>query len=225
VSLTYPHNPTGTVLGAEELAAVIDIVARSNAVLLFDETYRDLTPAPVLPMAASMSDCAVTVASMSKAYGLPGLRAGWLVCQRPRLLETFLAAKEQIFICGATLDEEIAGAVLGQRDRILPPILDRASVHRQIVADWIATEPLVEWVPPDGGVVCFPRVVAGVAFDADAFYRSLLADHGTYVGPGHWFEADDRHMRIGYGWPTTDELRAGLAGVSAALSATCGDTG
>ena len=48
--------------------------------------------------------------------------------------------------------------------------------------------------------------------DTDRFYEVLLADHGTYVGPGHWFELDDRHFRLGYGWPTHDELRAGLAG-------------
>jgi DNA-binding transcriptional MocR family regulator len=76
---------------------------------------------------------------------------------------------------------------------------------------------MIEWVPPAGGVVCFPRVRADEPFDAGEFYRRLLADYGTYVGPGHWFEADDRHMRIGYGWPTTDELRAGLAGISGAL--------
>ena len=50
-----------------------------------------------------------------------------------------------------------------------------------------------------------------VEVDTDRFYEALLADHGTYVGPGHWFELDDRHFRLGYGWPTHDELRAGLA--------------
>ena len=50
-----------------------------------------------------------------------------------------------------------------------------------------------------------------VALDTERFYDVLLAEHGTYVGPGHWFELDDRHFRLGYGWPTDDELRAGLA--------------
>ena len=49
-----------------------------------------------------------------------------------------------------------------------------------------------------------------------AFYDALLADHGTYVGPGHWFEVDDRHFRLGFGWPTHDELRAGLDALLAA---------
>ena len=51
----------------------------------------------------------------------------------------------------------------------------------------------------------------------DAFYRRLLQEHGVYVGPGHWFEMSDCHFRIGYGWPTGEELDSGLAGISAAL--------
>jgi DNA-binding transcriptional MocR family regulator len=56
--------------------------------------------------------------------------------------------------------------------------------------------------------------------DTDRFYDELLHRHGTYVGPGHWFELDDRHFRLGFGWPALDELHAGLA----ALSATAHDT-
>ena len=79
-----------------------------------------------------------------------------------------MAAKEQMFICGvdrSTRDRR--SAVLGRTDRILPPILDRAQEHCGIVAEWISGEPLVDWVAPAGGVVCFIRVRADVAFDAD----------------------------------------------------------
>ena len=55
-----------------------------------------------------------------------------------------------------------------------------------------------------------------VDVDTDRFYDVLLADHGTYVGPGHWFELDDRHFRLGFGWPTTAELQAGLGALTAA---------
>jgi aspartate/methionine/tyrosine aminotransferase len=50
-----------------------------------------------------------------------------------------------------------------------------------------------------------------------AFYERLLAEHGTYVGPGHWFEMPDSYFRLGYGWPTSEQLEAGLAGISRAL--------
>ena len=65
-------------------------------------------------------------------------------------------------------------------------------------------------VEPTGGVVCFPRVRADVIADMDRFYEVLGAEHGTFVGEGHWFEADRHHFRLGFGWPTAEELEGGL---------------
>ncbi len=221
ISVTCPHNPTGTMLDLERLHALVDLAERSGAVLLVDETYRDLTHAEQdrLPIAACLSTRAVSVSSMSKAYGLPGLRVGWAVCRDPGLAETLLAAKEQMVICGPTLDEAIAGRVLAARPRILPPILEGVRAHLAIVRDWLAGQDVFEWVAPTGGVVGLVRVRPEIEFDTARFYVDLLADHGTYVGPGRWFELDDRHFRLGYGWPTAAELDAGLAGLSKSAAA------
>ena len=222
ISFTCPHNPTGTMLDVESLHALVDLAEASGAVLLVDETYRDLTHSERsrLPMAAALSTRAVSVSSMSKAYGLPGLRVGWAVCRDPALAETLLAAKEQMSICGATLDEAIAARVLAARPRILPPILDGARAHLAIVRDWLGGQETFEWVEPTGGVVGLVRARPEIEIDTACFYRALLADHGTYVGPGHWFELDDRHFRLGYGWPTESELRSGLAALTSAAAET-----
>ena len=76
--------------------------------LLYDETYRDMVFGEKLPLAASLSKNVISISSISKAYGLPGIRLGWLLCQDQKLFNTFLAAKEQIFICNSVIDEEIA---------------------------------------------------------------------------------------------------------------------
>ena len=223
ISVTCPHNPTGTMLDVESLHALVDLAERSGAVLLVDETYRDLTHAEPrrLPMAADLSTRAVSVSSMSKAYGLPGLRVGWAVCRDPGLAETLLAAKEQVVICGPTLDEAIAARVLAARPQILPAILDGVRAHLAIVRDWLAAQDTFEWVEPTGGVVGLVRVRPEIEIDTACFYRTLLAEHGTYVGRGHWFELDDRHFRLGYGWPTTAELSAGLVALSRSAAAAC----
>ena len=70
--------------------------------------------------------------------------------------------------------------------------------------------------------MAFPRIKPTSGVDVAAFYAELNGTHGTWVGPGHWFEQDDRYMRIGFGWPTADELRGGLAAISAALRAAGG---
>jgi DNA-binding transcriptional MocR family regulator len=68
-------------------------------------------------------------------------------------------------------------------------------------------------------VVGLVRVRPEVALDTARFYDVLLREHGTYVGPGHWFELDDRCFRLGFGWPSASELAAGLAALSAAAVA------
>jgi aspartate/methionine/tyrosine aminotransferase len=216
LSVTCPHNPTGTMLDLAALHALVEVAESSGAVLLVDETYRDLTHGTALPMAATLSPRAVSVASMSKAFGLPGLRVGWAVCRDQTLAETLLAAKEQIVICGATLDEAIAGRVLADRAAVLAPILDDVRARLAIVEAWLAAQPHFEWIAPSGGVVGLVRARPGVALDTSRFYDVLLQEHGTYVGPGHWFELDDRHFRLGFGWPTHAELHAGLAALTAA---------
>ena len=219
ISVTCPHNPTGTMFDRATLEALVEVAERTGAVLLVDETYRDLTYGELLPLAASLSPRAISVASMSKAYGLPGLRVGWAVCRDSALAETLLAAKEQMVICGATLDEAIAGRVLADRERVLPPILDDARTRLTVVRDWMAAQDVFEWIEPRGGVVGLVRFRPDVAIDAARFHEVLLAEHGTYVGPGHWFELDDRHFRLGFGWPTVSELRAGLVALSASADA------
>jgi aspartate/methionine/tyrosine aminotransferase len=217
VSLTYPHNPTGAMIDAETLARVVQIVdAHGSAYLLVDETYRDLAYGEPLPMAASLSPRAISVSSMSKTYGLPGLRIGWMACRDPELSEVLLAAKEQILICGSTTDEEMAFRVLAERERILPPIRDKVARHLGIVRDWIGGQDTFEWIEPRAGVVGFPRAIAPL--DEDRFYDALLREHGTYVGPGHWFGQPRSSFRLGFAWPTTDELERGLAGLLAAAA-------
>jgi aspartate/methionine/tyrosine aminotransferase len=216
ISVTCPHNPTGTMLGRADLEALAALAERAGTVLLVDETYRDLTHGPLLPMAATLSPRVISVASMSKAYGLPGLRIGWAVCRDSTLVETLLAAKEQMVICGATLDEAIAARVIAERDRVLDPIRADVVARLAIVREWMAAQSTFEWVEPAGGVVGFVRFAPHVRVDTDRFYDRLLTGYGTYVGPGHWFEADDRYFRLGYGWPTVGELRAGLDALTAA---------
>lgn len=103
------------------------------------------------------------------------------------------------------------------RDSFLDAILPEMAVRRAIVQDWIDGEPLVDWVAPSGGVVGFPRLNVAEDFDVDRFHKALLEQHGTYVGPGHWFEMPKRFFRVGFGWPTEAELRGGLEAISAAL--------
>jgi aspartate/methionine/tyrosine aminotransferase len=219
VSVTYPHNPTGGMIARGELEALVALIeSHPTARLLVDETYRELAYREPLPMATTLSPRVLAVSSMSKTYGLPGLRVGWLTCRDDQLMETFLAAKEQIFICGAVLEEELAARVLERRAEVLSLVHAKTRTHLDVVRDWLTGHELFEWVEPEAGVICFPRIRPEIDLDVDCFYRSLLDEHGTYVGPGHWFGQDPRFFRVGFAWPTRDELERGLHGLDLAAA-------
>jgi len=218
VSITTPHNPTGVVLDPATLGRIVALVESRGAHLLVDETYRDLSTEAVRPFATALGERVISVASLSKAYGLPGLRLGWLLSRDRALTERFLAAKEQIFICGAVLDEEIGYRVYRRRSEELPRIAAELARGRGVVREWIAAERRMEWVEPMGGVVAFPRIRQEAGIDIARFYGILNGELRSWVGPGHWFEQDDRYMRIGFGWPGPGELQRGLANISAALA-------
>jgi aspartate/methionine/tyrosine aminotransferase len=217
VSLTCPHNPTGTMISEDDLKEIIKMVEASNAYLLFDETYRDMSFKFKLPIAASLSERVISVSSLSKTYGLPGIRIGWLITKNKNLQELFLAAKEQIFICGSVVDEEIAFRYMAKRQDFFPAIKKDMLEKFQITKNWMENQDVFEWIEPSGGVVCFPRIKPDLKVDTKKFYELLLTDFKTYVGPGHWFEESDRSFRLGFGWPKQSELKEGLTGLQNAL--------
>jgi aspartate/methionine/tyrosine aminotransferase len=217
VSLTYPHNPTGVLINEETLKKIIALVESKNTWLLFDETYREMSFSTKLPVAASLSDRVVSVGSMSKSFGLPGIRIGWVICQHKKMMETLLAAKEQILITNSVIDEEIAYRYLLRKEELFSPV--KAMIQQNFIRlkEFMQTQNLLEWIEPAGGCVCFPRIRKDIRLDTDRFHKILLDKYSTYVGRGHWFEEDGRYMRIGYSWDKTEKLVKGLSNILNAI--------
>jgi aspartate/methionine/tyrosine aminotransferase len=219
ISVTHPHNPTGVCLSLDELQDLAHICEKENCYLLVDETYRDMVFNEKLPLACDVSENVISVSSLSKSYGLPGIRVGWIMSRKKQLMETFLAAKEQIHICGSVLDEEVAYQFMLKKDKHFNKIRKSIKVKFEIIRLWMETQTALEWVEPCGGVVCFPRIADPSNYDVEKFYSILNNEHRTHVGPGHWFEMPKHYMRIGYGWPSKKELRRGLEAISESLKA------
>lgn len=212
ISLTSPHNPTGVVFDDALIKSVIDLAKERSIYVLVDETYRYLHfQSGLIPYYAGISDNVISVCSLSKAFGVPGIRLGWLITENKALQAAFLAAKEQIIICNSVVDEAIAHHILKQKDKFLQPTHQLIREQFSILKNWITREQdILEWVEPNAGVVCFPRIKREYNIDIKKFYTILYEQHQTLVGAGHWFEQDDRCMRIGFGYPQKEELRIGL---------------
>jgi len=217
ISITTPHNPTGMLMTEAELQAITALAEENDTWLLADETYRDTcftTPYPVL---ASRSEKIISVSSLSKAFGLPGLRMGWILTQREYLMEQFLAAKEMIYISNSAIDEACAFQFYTKKEKFAAAINQRAMHNFQLLRTWLQTEKRLEAVLPEGGVVCFARFRADFSVNTAAFYETLQKKYSTMVGPGHWFAMPDLYMRIGFGWADAPVFQQGLINISLAI--------
>ena len=217
VSLTYPHNPTGVTINEDELKAIIQLVEKKDTYLLLDETYRDMSFTEKLPVAATLSERVISISSMSKSYGLPGIRIGWILSKNKELMETFLAAKEQICITNSVVDEEIAFQYLKRKEELFAPVRKTILKNFSVLKEFMSHQNVLEWVEPQGGCVCFPRIKNDVIIDKNKFHDILLNKYATYVGRGHWFEEDARYIRIGYSWDTTEKLQKGMTNILSSI--------
>ncbi len=223
VIVATPQNPSGVIIAPEELKAMAAVVGEvcPNAQLLVDETYREAVylgnSAP--PSASTFLPRAMVTSSLSKAWGAPGLRIGWLICREPALMQHMLQAKMNVVISCPVVDELLALHVLRNRERILSQRQQLLRQALELVEAWIARHrDQVEWVPPDGGALCCVRLRED-AFDDDAvagFYRAL-ADHQAMVGRGPWFYESDRVFRLGFGYLPLAQLKDALEALSRAL--------
>lgn len=217
ISITSPHNPTGMVLSEDELKQVIRIAEEKNIYLLVDETYRDICFDTPYPLAASLSNKVISISSVSKAYGLPGLRIGWVITKDKTLYEKLLAAKEMMHITNSVLDEEACFSFLQKKEYWKEKINKSAFENLSVLQTWLEKETRFEYIMPEGGVVCFPAIKESFKIDHILFYETLLSKYGTMVGPGHWFNMPDRFMRIGFAWIDKATLQEGLNNISRCL--------
>jgi len=217
ISLTHPNNPTGSMISEGELRQIIALVEKHDIYLMFDETYRELDFKNSLPPAATLSRKVISVSTMSKCYGLPGIRIGWLATRDQFILDSVLTIREQVTITNNAVGEAIALYVLERKDGFLQR--SRAHVEQNLatVARWMDNQKDVQWIHPDAGVVGLPRLKENVKIDPEKLYRALAENYKTFVIPGRCFELDNRYFRLGFG-AQPQEIDRGLQNISKAIN-------
>jgi aspartate/methionine/tyrosine aminotransferase len=223
VSLASPQNPSGVAIPAGTLRQMLAEMAEicPDAYLLVDETYREAVYGDALAAASALAlnPRVVSVASLSKCHGAPGLRLGWAITRDKALRQQLVLGKFNTVISCSQVDEALALRVLGARDPILAERRERLAEGLARVAAWVAeNSALVAWVRPDAGALCCVRLQP-TAFDDAAvarFYAALPAED-VRVASGAWFGEPARVFRLGFGLLARAELDAGLAALTAAL--------
>ena len=209
VYVNTPHNPTGTQMGRDVLSRVIELCAERDAVLFCDEVYRELEhdPADRLPAACDLYERAASLGSVSKTYGLPGLRTGWIACRDAGLRDAVLALKLYTTICSSAPSESLAALALRHRARFAER--NRALVLANLaLADGFVGRhaELVDWVRPSASPIGFPRLRVP---DTQAFCERLAADAGVLLLPGEVYD-EPGHVRLGLGRVGVPEALARL---------------
>lgn len=217
VLVTHPNNPTGAVLSEEEMDAVVRVARRAGAFLVADEVYRGAeVSGPTTPSFWGRYDRTLVTAGLSKAFGLPGLRTGWIVGP-PKTVARLCSYHDYLTLTPTCLSSLFAEIVMepARRDAILERT--RAIISRNLprLERWIhAHDDIFTYVPPQAGAIALLRydlpIGSAALFDRLRREQSVLITPGAHFGIG-------RYIRIGYG-DDPAHLEAGLRRIDATIA-------
>jgi aspartate/methionine/tyrosine aminotransferase len=218
ICINFPHNPTGKVISGETLDSLIAICRERSIYLFSDEVYRLLERRPeiTLPQVADRYERGLSLGVMSKAYGLPGLRLGWVASKDVELLQRMERVKHYTSICSAAPSELLTQIALKARERILARNLQLLGENLVILEDFFAEYArLFEWHLPDGGSIGYPRYLGPEG--VEAFAAELVEQAGVLLLPGSVYQSDlgptpANRFRVGYGRANLPEGIAAMRG-------------
>ncbi len=209
VFLTNLHNPSGAATSPEKMLSIGQIARDAGAVVVSSEVYLDNALVPGLKPAAAFGPSLVSIGSLSKVYGLGGIRIGWMVGTEAVIRKARLAL-DYVECDLPAPSEAIAAAALRKADVLAERCRRIAGRNFGIVREWLSRRDDLRWVEPDGGTVCMVKLPPGV--DAMALSTLLRERFSTLVVPGEFFWIKG-FIRISCGMDE-DVLRQGLRNVA-----------
>ena len=209
--LNQPHNPTGTLMARPVFEQVIGLARAHGLVVFSDEVYRELEhdPASRLPAACDAYERAVSLGSISKSYGLPGLRTGWLATREAGLRDAVATLKDYTTICTSAPSEFLTALALRHRQVLLDRNLGIVRRNLPLLDGFFERHAgSFEWIRPTASPIGFPRVT-GLG-DLTRFCEQL-AETGALLLPGAVYDQPG-HVRIGFGRANMPEALEVLEG-------------
>jgi len=222
VVLTNLHNPSGALLSSEMVGAIGKLAMRSKVRVLIDEVYLEMLfgkPAPFCfpignGIAGAKENPFIVTSSLTKVYGLSGLRCGWILAA-PGLARRMWLLNDLFAATGAHPAERLSVVALDHLEKFRERARSLLTANRALLDSFLDSRRDLECFRPPAGTVVFPRLPHSL--DPEAFLQLLREKFETSVVPGSFFEMP-RHFRIGIGGDTPT-LRAGLERLGSALDA------
>jgi len=210
IVVTNPNNPTGAVLTESEMDEIVRAARRVNAWLIADEIYRGAeVSGPISPTFWGRYDKLLLTSGLSKAFGLPGLRIGWIVGPA-KTIAKLCQYRDYTTLTPTILSDRLARIVMepARREAILERTRNIIRDHLPRLESWIHShDDIFTYIPPVAGAIAFFRyklpITSSALFDKLRLEQSVLITPGDHFGVG-------RYMRVGYGYDIEYTLQ-GLA--------------
>lgn len=211
VTINFPHNPTGAILPLDRYESLVELCRKHGIYILHDEIFHGLgkTDTQHLPYIADIYERGLSLNVMSKSYGLPGLRIGWIACQDADIISKMERMKHYLSICNSGPSERLTMIALRNRAKIFAR---NCTIVDENLLKWDAFfahhVELFDWRHPDGSCMAFPRYKGSDG--VDAFCQSLLEEIGVLFLPSTIYSSDlgatpTDHFRLGFGRSGLDE--------------------
>ena len=205
IIINNPHNPTGYLMSKEKFNSIIEIAKKHNPqIFIFsDEVYRllEYNKNDRLPNMCDCYDRGISLGVMSKAFGLAGLRIGWIASKNKYLIKKLESFKNYTTICSSAPSEFLSLLALRNKDRILERNLKIIHNNLQLLVIFFdKNKQLFDWIKPKAGCIAFPRIILNTG--AEKFCLDLFKNSGVLLMPSTNFNFEDQHFRIGYGRKT-----------------------
>ena len=223
IILVSPLNPTGTIHSKHEVLEISDWLKNQypNCKLIIDETYREATYGDndVITTYAGLRDNIITISSLSKCHGTPGLRIGWLQSSDEKFIEHVVKAKVNTVISNSVLDEFVALKVLNNEFEIFKNRRIHSETGLELTKKWVKkNNELIKWIEPKAGALCCIKLKETLFSQQqiDEFY-SLSKQNEIQIANGKWFGETKRFFRLGFGYMETEKLNITLNKLSKIL--------
>jgi aspartate/methionine/tyrosine aminotransferase len=210
IVITSPNNPTGYVFDRARLERTIEIARRRGLWLVADEVYRgsEHDRADRLPPACDLYERAISLGGTAKAYGLAGLRIGWIATRDSELYDRVAAYKDYLTICNSAPAEFLATVAMRHGEALIERVQRIVSRNLDLLDAFFARHrDRWEWRRPRAGTTAFPRYLAG---DTDALCAELVNDAGVLLLPSSVFDCGADRVRVGYGRANLPDALAAL---------------
>ncbi len=198
--INFPHNPTGATLTETELLKIIGLCKKYNVWLLSDEVFRGLEHSIDyrLPAVADLYDKGISVGVISKAFAIPGIRVGWLVCKNQTFLSKVIDIKGYISICNSQIDELLASVILQKKEQLVErnlAIILKNKILLNELHSIIGQE--IGIYLPNVGCCAFAHIKTSVS--SEILIRSVAEQSQYLLYPSSLFKTELEAIRIGFG--------------------------